>query len=95
MDGSQGRPGRYGEEKNSLTLPGIEPRPFGPCYTYVITNNSVDLVRERTIPTERPRLSAKLVPTFADRGVSRNQRGGSPTAVISVYYTGAATVSFK
>ena len=30
--------------------------------------NSVALVRERTIPTER---SAKLVPTFADRGVSR------------------------
>jgi hypothetical protein len=29
-------------------------------------------------------LSAKLVPTFADRGVSRSQRGGSPTAVISV-----------
>jgi hypothetical protein len=27
-------------------------------------------------------LSAKLVPTFADRGVSRSQRGGSPTAVI-------------
>jgi hypothetical protein len=27
-------------------------------------------------------LSAKLVPTFTDRGVSRSQRGGSPTAVI-------------
>jgi hypothetical protein len=31
------------------------------------------------------RLSAKLVPTFADRGVSRSQRGGSPTAIISVF----------
>jgi hypothetical protein len=30
------------------------------------------------------RLSVKLVPTFADRGVSRSQRGESPTAVISV-----------
>jgi hypothetical protein len=30
-------------------------------------------------------LSAKLVPTFADRRVSRSQRGGSPTAVISVF----------
>jgi hypothetical protein len=30
--------------------------------------NSVAWVRERTIPTERPRLSAKLVSTFADRG---------------------------
>jgi hypothetical protein len=28
------------------------------------------------------RLSAKLMPTFADRGVSRSQRGGSPTVVI-------------
>jgi hypothetical protein len=26
------------------------------------------------------RLSAKLVQTFADRGESRSQRGGSPTA---------------
>jgi hypothetical protein len=34
--------------------------------------NSRALVRKRTIPTERPyyRLSAKLVPTFADRGCS-------------------------
>jgi hypothetical protein len=32
-----------------------------------------------------PRLSAKLVPTFADRGVSHGQCGGSPTAVISVF----------
>jgi hypothetical protein len=31
------------------------------------------------------RLSAKLVPTFADRGVSRSQRGGSRTVVISVF----------
>jgi hypothetical protein len=27
------------------------------------------------------------VPTFADRGVSHGQCGGSPTAVISVFYT--------
>jgi hypothetical protein len=33
-------------------------------------------------PSDR-RLSAKLVPTFADRGVSLGQCGGSPTAVIS------------
>jgi hypothetical protein len=30
-------------------------------------------------------LSAKLVQTFVDGGVSRSQRGGSPTAVISVF----------
>jgi hypothetical protein len=29
-------------------------------------------------------LSDKLVPTFADRGISRSQRSGSPTAVVSV-----------
>jgi hypothetical protein len=31
------------------------------------------------------RLSAKLVPTFVDRGVSRSQRGGTHTAVITVF----------
>jgi hypothetical protein len=30
--------------------------------------NSVALVRERTIPTERPPLVGELVPSFADRG---------------------------
>jgi hypothetical protein len=35
-------------------------------------------------PSDR-RLSAKLVPTFADRRVLHSQRGGSPTAVISVF----------
>jgi hypothetical protein len=40
------------------------------------------LVRERTIPTERPPLvDESLVPTFADRNVSRGQRSGSPTVV--------------
>jgi hypothetical protein len=32
--------------------------------------NSVALVRQRTIPDSDLRLSAKLVPTFADNGVS-------------------------
>jgi hypothetical protein len=35
-------------------------------------------------PSDR-RLPAKLVPTFAYRGVPRSQRGVSPTAVISVF----------
>jgi hypothetical protein len=34
-------------------------------------------------PSDR-RLSAKLMSTFAHIGVSRSQRGGSPTAVISL-----------
>jgi hypothetical protein len=34
------------------------------------------LVRKQTIPTELPQLvDENLVPTFADRGVSRGQRG--------------------
>ena len=33
------------------------------------------------------RRSAKLVPTFADKGVSRGQRNGSPRPLISVYRT--------
>ena len=37
------------------------------------------------------RRSAKLVPTFADRGVSRGQRNGSPRPFISVFWTGATT----
>jgi hypothetical protein len=37
------------------------------------------LVRERTIPTERRPLVD--LPTLVDRGVSRGQRGGSPTVV--------------
>jgi len=37
------------------------------------------------------RRSAKLVPTFADRGVSRGKRNGSPRPLISVYRTWIAT----
>jgi hypothetical protein len=43
--------------------------------------NSVGLVSERTIPTERPPLVGEV---SADRGVSRSQRGGCPTFIISV-----------
>jgi hypothetical protein len=35
--------------------------------------------------TDRGPLLTKLVPTFADRGVSRSQRDRSPTAVIFVF----------
>jgi hypothetical protein len=40
-------------------------------------------------------LSVKLVLTFADRGASRSQRGGSLTTLISIFYTGSATFSFE
>jgi hypothetical protein len=48
-------------------------------------NNSIALVRERTIPKERPPLVGEVSANFGDIEVSRNQRRGSPTAVISVF----------
>jgi hypothetical protein len=42
------------------------------------------LVREWTIPIYR-HLSAKLAPTFADKGVPRSKRGRPPMAVNSVF----------
>jgi len=53
--------------------------------TNALKLNSVALVRKRTIPTERPPPVGELVPTFADRGVSRGQRNGSPQPLISVF----------
>jgi hypothetical protein len=44
--------------------------------------NSVALVMSELYRSSDRRLSAKLVPNFADRGVSHGQCGGSPTAVI-------------
>ena len=41
------------------------------------------------------RRSAKLVPTFADRGASRGQSNGSPRPLISVYRTWIATYSIE
>jgi hypothetical protein len=55
----------------------------------------VALVRERTIPTEQPPLVGVVITTFAYRRASRSQRCASPTAVISAFYTGAATFSSK
>ena len=61
--------------------------------TVSIHSSSVALVRERTIPTERPppvgEVSANFF--FADTGVSRGQRNESPRPLISVFWTGAAT----
>ena len=41
------------------------------------------------------RRSAKLVPTFADRGVSRGQRNGYPTAVNLFTEPGSLIILFK
>src|SRR5215469_10037536 len=47
--------------------------------------NSMAVVRERTIPTEQPPPVGDLVPTFADRGVSRGQRNGSPPPAVNLF----------
>jgi hypothetical protein len=50
------------------------------------------LVRKRTIPTDRPRI---LVANFVDRGVSRGQRGGSPTVVNLSFLDWSRYFSFR
>jgi hypothetical protein len=54
-----------------------------------VMTSSVALVRERFIPTEWPPLVLEFTANFC------GQRGGSPTAVFSICWTGAATFSFK
>jgi hypothetical protein len=54
------------------------------------------LIRKRNIPTERPPLIGQfLLPTFADRGVSRGQRGGSLTALNLSFLDRNGYFSFK
>jgi hypothetical protein len=74
----------------------------GGVIEYLKTNKQTNkqtpwpLVRERTIPTERPTLVDEiLVPTVVDRGVSRGQRGGSPTAVNLSFLDRSRYFSFK
>jgi hypothetical protein len=64
------------------------------AYTNTKNKNSAGRVRERPIPTEYRRFSAKSVPTFEDREchmVSVTE----PMAVFSTFLTGAATFSFQ
>jgi hypothetical protein len=58
-----------------------------------VRKNSVAWVRERTIPTEF--VGEDSANFYKVRGVSRNQRGGSRNAGISVFYTADATSSFN
>jgi hypothetical protein len=48
-------------------------------------NNSVALMQEGNVPTER--LVFEVSAKFVDRGVSCSQHDRSPSAVISVFYT--------
>jgi hypothetical protein len=57
--------------------------------------NSVALVREETIPTERPPIVGEVSANFLRiEGVAWSARR-IPTAVFSDFYTGAATISSK
>ena len=62
-----------------MEIQGSLPRSYDPTLSWAMSKkNSVALVRERTIPTERPPPVGEVVPTFAGRGVSRGQRNESP-----------------
>jgi hypothetical protein len=52
--------------------------------------NSGALVRQRTIPTERPPLVGEVSANFSGQRVSRDQRNETPRPLISVFWTGAA-----
>jgi hypothetical protein len=55
---------------------------FTSVKSHVEKQTPCPLVRKRIIPTERPPLVRRnLLPTFADRGVSHGQCGGSLTVV--------------
>jgi hypothetical protein len=54
--------------------------PIKQCKQTPLPESANELYR----PSDR-RLSAKLTPTFEDRGVSHRQRGGFPMAVITVF----------
>jgi hypothetical protein len=64
-------------------------------YILKLKLNSVALVRERTIPTERPPPVGEVSAKFAGRGVSRGQRNGSPRPLSLFSRPGAATFLFK
>jgi hypothetical protein len=66
LSGPQNGSGRCKIQKNLCPFPGIELRPPSP-HAITLKLNSVALVRERTISSERPPIVG-VVPTFADRG---------------------------
>jgi hypothetical protein len=53
--------------------------------THQLKLNSIALVCEPTIPTARPPPVGKVSANFADIGVSRGQRNGSPRPLISAF----------
>jgi hypothetical protein len=62
---------------NNENLKKIKVRYYYLSVWIIITNNSVALVRERTVPTERPPLAGEDSANVCWLRVSRGQRGGS------------------
>jgi hypothetical protein len=52
---------------------------------WIFKLNSVALVRERTMPTERPPLVGEVVPTFADRECCVVSATDSLRSLISIF----------
>jgi hypothetical protein len=60
-------------------------RNIGIPLTTLKKKNSVALVREGTIPTERPPLVGEVSANFCGKRVSRGERNGFPRSLISVF----------
>jgi hypothetical protein len=89
----------FGEEPVPVPVPIHPPKsPRGTLLPLLNTTKQTPwpLVRKRTIPIEPPPLVDEiLVSTFVDRGVSRGQRGGSPTVVNLRFLDRGRYFSFK
>jgi hypothetical protein len=85
---------RTGKHFNSLTAPingDMTLEPLTSALTAHARSHRDSPVQGRhctaggTIPTERPPVSVKLMPTFVARGVWRGQSNGSPRPLITVF----------
>jgi hypothetical protein len=82
----------WGKTKKTFRIIGV-PRKPEPCTSNTrqrvlldtkLKLNSVALVREQTIPTERPPLVGEVSANVCGYRVSRGQRNGFPRSLISV-----------
>jgi hypothetical protein len=62
---------------------------------YIYKQSPWFLVHKRTTSAELPLIGEFLMLTFANKGVSLGQSGGSPRPLISVFSTGATTICFE
>jgi hypothetical protein len=83
LGGPKSRSGYDSEEKNLFLSQ--ELNPTYPACRLAIPAPLRGLVRQRTIPTERPPLVAEVSANFSRQRVSRGQRNKSPRPLISVF----------